>query len=100
MWSIQAPQDQRLDGQVASILTRVANVEASLLSLLPDLGPGGCCVLQLVRYFNDSDQPDTDEDGLGFHLESPWLQLLTRLDASIDVDEYDAGLAEATLANG
>jgi hypothetical protein len=83
-----------LDEQISEVVTRVKPVEPALTELLPTLGPEGGCVLRIVRYLNDPDSPETETRLLGFALESETLQLLSRLDAFIDVDEYDFALDE------
>ncbi|MGO4748749.1 hypothetical protein AB4212_08975, partial [Streptomyces sp. 2MCAF27] len=56
-------------------------------------GNGGGAVLQVVRYFNDTDQdqPNTvDAPNLfGWHLDRSVLDFLIATGAELDVDEYD-----------
>lgn len=56
----------------------------------------GGAVLEVVRYFNDTDQnqqlrPETPEPAnlLGWHLDRDVLDFLTATGAELDIDEYD-----------
>jgi hypothetical protein len=84
-------EDASVDERVANLLGRLRPLERAVSDLIFDLGSDGSAVLQLVRYFNDSDGIDTEENRrLGFALDASAIGLLSRLGAVLDVDEYDA----------
>ncbi|HET8652371.1 MAG TPA: DUF4279 domain-containing protein [Gaiellaceae bacterium] len=94
MWAVSSQQRElSLYEQVAEVLSRIAPIEAALTDLLPRIGDGGY-VLQIVRHLNDPDAPETKTLALGFGFERAHLQLLDRLSARIDVDEYDYSLGD------
>ncbi|MGW4379244.1 DUF4279 domain-containing protein [Kitasatospora sp. NPDC004531] len=84
-----------VDEQIARILDRLRPHAAGLAGLAGQLAAdGGGAVLQVVRYFNDSDRaaaparPDAP-NLLGWHLDREVLDFLTAVGAELDVDEYD-----------
>jgi hypothetical protein len=84
-------EDAGVDERVADLLGRLRSLERAVSDFIFDLGSDGSAVLQLVRYFNDSDGIDTEENRrLGFALDASAIGLLSRLGAVLDVDEYDA----------
>jgi Domain of unknown function (DUF4279) len=94
-WAIESRnRDRRLDEQIEEVVSRVRPLEAALTELVPRLGPDGGCKLEIVRYMNDHDSPESETRLLGFALEPETLHLLSRLGAFVDVDEYDAALGE------
>ena len=93
-WAVESQQrDRSLYDQIEEVLARIAPVEAALTDLLSG-GREISYVLQVVRLLNDPDAPEEETLPLGFGFDRDALQLLARLDASIDVDEYDGALGD------
>jgi hypothetical protein len=83
-------EDASVAERVDDLLDRLRPLERAISDLIFDLGSDGSAVLQLVRYFNDSDGIDTEGNRrLGYALDAAAIELLSRLDAVLDVDEYD-----------
>jgi hypothetical protein len=84
----------RVDEQITSILGKLQPHTDRIADLaLPLAGNGGGAVLQVVRYFNDTDQDQpnvADAPNLfGWHLDRNVLDFLIATGAELDVDEYD-----------
>jgi Domain of unknown function (DUF4279) len=107
-WRIDATTtNATVDDQLASILGRLAGHEDAISALVrrladdPQEAEYGGATMQVVRHFNDDEGveelgvigPDLrklagQHQLLGWHLDLSTLQLLQRLGASLDVDEY------------
>ncbi|MFI0739465.1 DUF4279 domain-containing protein [Streptomyces sp. NPDC021100] len=86
----------RVDEQIARVLDRLRPHAHRVSALARELtGTGGGAVLQVVRYFDDTDpaQPvAADSPNLfGWHLDRGVLDFLAATGAELDVDEYDMG---------
>jgi Domain of unknown function (DUF4279) len=93
-WAVESQQrDRSLSDQIEEVLARIAPVEAALTDLLSE-GRDISYELQVVRVLNDPDAPEQETLPLGFGFDLGALQLLARLDARIDVDEYDGAAGE------
>ncbi|MGW1802795.1 DUF4279 domain-containing protein [Streptomyces sp. NPDC001984] len=84
----------RVDEQITRILDRLQPHTDRVCDLTRHLaGTGGGAVLQVVRYFNDADQPQADAADapnlFGWHLGRKVLDFLIATGAELDVDEYD-----------
>ncbi|KWT63914.1 hypothetical protein ADL21_00765 [Streptomyces albus subsp. albus] len=94
-WKIVSREpDLCVDEQISRILDRLhphTNRLAEVASRVT--ADGGGAVLQVVRYFNDSDQDQLDTSRVpnlyGWHLNRDVLDFLTTVGAELDVDEYD-----------
>ena len=94
LWAVESQQrDRPLYDQIDEVIARIAPLEAALSDLLSD-GRDVACVLQVVRFLNDADASERETLPLGFGFHRDALQLLGRLNARIDVDEYDRPLGE------
>lgn len=98
--------DLRVDEQIARILERLQPHTARIAEIVGRLAAdGGGAVLQVVRYFNDTDHdespglPDAPgaPDLFGWHLERDVLDFLAAVGAELDVDEYDMTPGEDTI---
>ncbi|MDX3099064.1 DUF4279 domain-containing protein [Streptomyces sp. ME19-03-3] len=83
-----------VDEQITRILDRLQPHTDRIADLANRLaGNGGGAVLQVVRYFNDTDQdqPNTSDapNLFGWHLDRNVLDFLIATGAELDVDEYD-----------
>lgn len=94
-WKIVCREpDLRVDEQITSILDRLQPHTDRIAGLARYLaGNGGGAVLQVVRYFNDTDQDEpnaaADPNLFGWHLDRNLLDFLIATGAELDVDEYD-----------
>ncbi|MBL1082279.1 DUF4279 domain-containing protein [Streptomyces actinomycinicus] len=84
----------RVDEQIASILGRLQPHTDRIAAVARGLtGNGGGAVLQVVRYFDDTDQDKpkaADAPSLfGWHVDRSVLDFLSATGAELDVDEYD-----------
>lgn len=84
----------RVDEQITSILDRLRPHTDRIAELARQLaGNGGGAMLQVVRYFNDTDQDQpsaADAPNLfGWHVDRNILGFLIATGAALDVDEYD-----------
>ncbi|MFF3595190.1 DUF4279 domain-containing protein [Kitasatospora indigofera] len=97
--------DLCVDEQIARILDRLRPHTARIAELAGQLAAGGGgAVLQVVRYFNDTDNesprhPDAPDapNLFGWHLDRDVLDFLAAVDAELDVDEYDMTPGEDTV---
>ncbi|MEV6212772.1 DUF4279 domain-containing protein [Kitasatospora sp. NPDC051914] len=106
-WEVVCRQpDLRVDEQIARILDRLRPHTARIAELVGQLAAeGGGAVLQVVRYFNDTDHdespshPDAPDapNLFGWHLDRDVLDFLAAVDAELDVDEYDLSPGEDTI---
>ncbi|ADI08250.1 hypothetical protein SBI_05130 [Streptomyces bingchenggensis BCW-1] len=94
-WKIVCREpDLRVDEQITSILDRLQPHTDRIADLALHLASnGGGAVLQVVRYFNDTDQDEPnaaqDPNLFGWHLDRNILDFLIATGAELDVDEYD-----------
>jgi hypothetical protein len=101
-WKIVCREpDRRVDEQIARILDRLRPHTSRIAELATCLAAdGGGAVLQVVRYFNetDQDQPDTSDTAnlFGWHLDRSVLDFVIAVGAELDVDEYDMAPDEDT----
>ncbi len=88
----------RVDEQITCLLDRLRPHTEPIAELVSRLAiDGGGAVLQVVRYFNDTEQGrsrnrpgDSDSPNLfGWHLDRHVLDFINAVGAEIDVDEYD-----------
>jgi hypothetical protein len=88
----------RVDEQITRVVGRLqphTQAIAQLARRLTTEEGHGSAVLQIVRYFNDTDPEETlpspaDRANLfGWHLDRDVLEFLTATGADLDVDEYD-----------
>lgn len=92
----------RVDEQIARILDRLQPHRDRIRDLTGQLArTGGGAVLQIVRYFNDTDQAQpgaADAPNLfGWHLDRKVLDFLSSTGAELDIDEYDmAGVEDVS----
>ncbi|MDT7847592.1 DUF4279 domain-containing protein [Streptomyces justiciae] len=89
----------RVDEQMTRILDRLQPHTDRIRDLTRYLaGAGGRAVLQIVRYFNDTDQAQPGAvdapDLFGWHLDRKVLDFLSATGAELDIDEYDMAGAE------
>jgi hypothetical protein len=89
----------RVDEQITGILDRLQPHTDRIRDLTRRLTrTGGGAVLQIVRYFNDTDQTQpgaADAPNLfGWHLDRKVLDFLSATGAELDIDEYDMAEAE------
>jgi hypothetical protein len=92
-----APEGPSPNEQIVRILDRLRPHTSRIAELATWLtADSGGAVLQVVRYFNetDQDQPDTTDTSdtpniFGWHLDRNVLGFLTTVGAELDVDEYD-----------
>ncbi|EDY59712.1 MULTISPECIES: DUF4279 domain-containing protein [Streptomyces] len=89
----------RVDEQITRILDRLQPHTDRICDLTGQLArTGGGAVLQIVRYFNDTDQAHPDAADapslLGWHLDRKVLDFLSATGAELDIDEYDMAGAE------
>lgn len=98
--------DLRVDEQIARILDRLQPHTARIAELVGQLAADdGGAVLQVVRYFNDTDHDESPDhldapdapNLFGWHLERDVLDFLAAVDAELDVDEYDMTPGEDTV---
>lgn len=84
----------RIDEQIIRVLDRLRPHTDRIAELAGRLAAdNGGAVLQVVRYFNDTDQgqpsaPDAP-NLFGWHLDRDVLDFLAAVGAELDVDEYD-----------
>lgn len=83
-----------VDEQITHILDRLRPHTDRIAELAGRLAADdGGAALQVVRYFNDTDQeqPSTPDapNLFGWHLDRDVLDFLTAVGAELDVDEYD-----------
>lgn len=84
----------RVDEQIAHVLARLRPHTDRIAEFAGQLAvDNGGSVLQVVRYFNDTDQehpvaPDAP-NLFGWHLDRDVLDFLAAVGAELDVDEYD-----------
>ncbi|MFF3837765.1 DUF4279 domain-containing protein [Streptomyces sp. NPDC001930] len=102
VWRIVCREpDLCVDEQIARILDRLRPHTARIAELVGQLAAdGGGAVLQVIRYFNESDDespshPDTP-NLFGWHLNRDVMDFLAAVDAELDVDEYDMTPNEPT----
>ncbi|MGM9383118.1 DUF4279 domain-containing protein [Streptomyces antibioticus] len=91
----------RVDEQITCILDRLQPHTAPICDLTRHLArTGGGAVLQVVRYFNDTDQAQPGAahalNPFGWHLDRQVLDFLSATGAELDIDEYDMAAAEDT----
>ncbi|MGW4783534.1 DUF4279 domain-containing protein [Streptomyces sp. NPDC004230] len=91
----------RVDEQITRILDRLQPHTDRICDLTGHLARnGGGAVLQIVRYFNDTDQAHpgaADAPNLfGWHLDRKVLDFLNATGSELDIDEYDMAGAEDT----
>ncbi|MFH9425715.1 DUF4279 domain-containing protein [Streptomyces sp. NPDC017529] len=91
----------RVDEQITRVLDRLQPHTDRIRDLTRQLArTGGGGVLQIVRYFNDTDQAQpgaVDAPALfGWHLDRKVLDFLSATGAELDIDEYDMAGAEDT----
>lgn len=84
----------RVDEQITRILDRLQPHRNRICDLTRHLaGTGGGAALQVVRYFNDTDQAQPDAADapnlFGWHLDRKVLDFLSATGAELGVDEYD-----------
>jgi hypothetical protein len=87
----------RVDELISHILDRIRPHQNRIAELAGQLAAdNGGAVLQVVRYFNDTDQGDSRKPGapdapnpFGWHLDGDVLDFLAAVGAELDVDEYD-----------
>ncbi|MDN3029323.1 DUF4279 domain-containing protein [Streptomyces sp. S.PB5] len=84
----------RVDQQITSILNRLQPHTDRIADLALHLAiNGGGAVLQVVRYFNNTDpgKPNAADapNTFGWHLDRNVLDFLIATGAELDVDEYD-----------
>jgi hypothetical protein len=89
----------RVDEQITRIVDRLQPHTDRIRDLTRRLArTGGGAVLQIVRYFNDTDQAQpgaVDAPNLfGWHLDRKVLDFLSATGAKLDIDEYDVAGAE------
>ncbi|MFF9778588.1 DUF4279 domain-containing protein [Streptomyces sp. NPDC013978] len=89
----------RVDEQITRILDRLQPHTDRICDLTGQLArTGGGAVLQIVRYFNDTDQAHSGTvdapSFLGWHLDRNVLDFLSATGAELDIDEYDMAGAE------
>ncbi|WP_031080822.1 DUF4279 domain-containing protein [Streptomyces sp. NRRL S-118] len=89
----------RVDEQITRILDSLQPDTDRICDLTRHLArTGGGAVLQIVRYFNDTDQAQpgaADAPNLfGWHLDHKVLDFLSATGAELDIDEYDMAGAE------
>ena len=95
--------DLRVDEQMTRILDRLRPHTDRIAELVGQLSSAdGGAVLQVVRYFNDTDQDESSSQSdppnlFGWHLERDVLDFLTAVGAELDVDEYDMTPGEDTI---
>lgn len=89
-WTIHASRPERpIRDQTEDVLGRIASVESAITGLIAELKGDVFPRLEIVRLFNDPDAAQTGDALLGWSLEMDHVQLLSRLGAFVDVDEYD-----------
>ncbi|WP_045563564.1 DUF4279 domain-containing protein [Streptomyces sp. FxanaA7] len=89
----------RVDEQITRILDRLQPHTDRICDLTGQLArTGGGAVLQIVRYFNDTDQAHPGAADapslLGWHLDRDVLDFLSATGAELDIGEYDMAGAE------
>ncbi|MFJ9775753.1 DUF4279 domain-containing protein [Kitasatospora sp. NPDC101157] len=97
--------DLCVDEQIARILDRIQPHTARIAELAGQLAiDDGGAVLQVVRYFSDSDDespshPDAPDtlNLFGWHLGRDVLDFLAAVGAELDVDEYDMAPSDGTI---
>lgn len=95
MWEIESRRGgESLYDKIEEVLSRLIPVEAELAALRPEIEPDGGYVFQIVRYLNYAAAEEAETRPLGFGFELEALELLARLGARIDVDEYDSELGD------
>jgi hypothetical protein len=99
-WKVECrDSDLRVDEQIARLLERLKPHTDRIAGLSRQLATrDGGAVLQVVRYFNDTD-PDLPRtpDSLnlfGWHLDRAVMDFLMATGAELDVDEYDLAAHE------
>ncbi|WP_328892535.1 DUF4279 domain-containing protein [Streptomyces sp. NBC_00236] len=83
-----------VDEQITRVLDRLQPHIDRISDLIGYLtGPGGGAVLQVVRYFNATDQAQPGAAAapnlFGWHLDRKVLDFLRTTGAELDIDEYD-----------
>ncbi|MFB7618312.1 DUF4279 domain-containing protein [Kitasatospora sp. NPDC056181] len=94
--------DLCVDEQIARILDRLQPHTARIAELAGQLAiDDGGAVLQVVRYFNDSDDESPSHPDapnlFGWHLGRDVLDFLAAVGAELDVDEYDMTPSDDTI---
>jgi hypothetical protein len=101
VWKLLAEGQTRVDDQIEALIKRMLRVEQPLIKLIDSDNVE--ITLQVVRYFNDADdgeQEIIEADGdfvklsgqhqlLGWYVSSKDLAFLARVNADLDVDEYN-----------
>ncbi|MFJ9712709.1 DUF4279 domain-containing protein [Streptomyces sp. NPDC101234] len=91
-------RELRVNEQISRVVGRLqphTEAIAQLASCLTTEEAPGSAVLQVVRYFNDTDReaelpsPADRANLFGWHLDRDVLEFLTATGAELDVDEYD-----------
>jgi hypothetical protein len=82
-WEIRCETHGRIDEQASTLLARIAPAADRVRALVDsgDVDAG----LMMVRYFDD---PDGEFNAMGWWLSREQIQLLARMGASVESDEY------------
>lgn len=84
--------DMTVDEQIDEVIGRLEPVAGRIRELAAELDgveAGASAVLQIVRYYEPSDQDQPEQrDLLGWHLGTGVIEFLRRTHAELDVDEY------------
>lgn len=86
-WKIFRRGAERVDEQVEHVVDRLLPVRDELVRLTAD--PEIAAVVQLVRYFNDDNDTDSEDADVGWCLSARTLTFLADVRAFLDADEYD-----------
>src|SRR5690349_18046286 len=86
-WKIVRRSVEAVDEQVQHLVDRLLSVRDELVRLTAD--PEIDAVMQVVRYFNDDGQADSEKAPVGWGLQPPTIAFLADVRAWVDVDEYD-----------
>ncbi|MCP2242868.1 GNAT family N-acetyltransferase [Lentzea aerocolonigenes] len=86
-WKIVRRSVEAVDEQVRHLVDRLLPIRDELVRLTAD--PEISAVMQVVRYFNDDGQADSEKAPVGWGLQPPTIAFLADVRAWVDVDEYD-----------